>query len=151
MFYGCTLYMTILGLNIAVYFEYFIPHLLFSPECKTQKCRHHLRVTSRHVTEAGTLSLAHGARPQLRMRGAVLGCAPRLVPRSAQLRSFCHPKPGSVTQKPETTICVSTCNFNQISQAVIIDTLAPCIFFPTRFVTSIRDSLHIKCPAVRIQ
>ena len=34
----------------------------------------------------------------------------------------CYPNPGSVTSKPETTICVSTCNFNQISQAVIIDT-----------------------------
>ena len=27
----------------------------------------------------------------------------------------CYPNPGSVTSKPETTICVSTCNFNQIS------------------------------------
>ena len=34
----------------------------------------------------------------------------------------CHLNPGSVTRKPETTICVSTCNFNQISKPVIIDT-----------------------------
>ena len=42
--------------------------------------------------------------------------------RGAARTGPCYPNPGSVTGKPETTICVSTCNFNQISQAVIIDT-----------------------------
>ena len=38
------------------------------------------------------------------------GCAARTAE-----PALCHSKPGSVTSKPETTICVSTCNFNQIS------------------------------------
>ena len=46
----------------------------------------------------------------------------RTAVRGAARTAPCYPNPGSVTGKPETTICVSTCNFNQISQAVIIDT-----------------------------